>query len=153
MLDVVCSLVLGLLILIRPIPVNNRIRLLFGVNIKCVKYDIVDHYEHWIPINGNGECFIKLKLTSNKEMTFLELKQQMINKGALPLPVRVSGFKTTIFPVYGIKKYIYHENDSPVSEYPDGLYILNVNNRDDRDFNLMIYDEIEHSIIIYLFDT
>ena len=106
------------------------INAVFGLNLDGIEYQLITRDAYWLP-NGDGECYIECKIRGGMD----EIVDEMIGNMALPLPVQ--------------KSQCYHELLTKYSSSDmHGYYILN-QHPPMMDFDLIIYDDQKHVLIIY----
>lgn len=117
--------------------IDRTIRL-FGINLCPYNYTIIDKYERWAP-NGDGELYAIISLNKIKARDLRKLKNQMISNGARSLPIKEC---ETVYSSK-VKQYV-------VDNTLSGLYIIQVDKYDNRDYNLLVYDEEKQHLVIHI---
>lgn len=113
----------------------NKIIDSFGVDLKGIPFSIIDKEEQWYP-NGDGKLFAELSFESASTEDIIAIKKQMLNKGAKELPIVNYPF------------IIWGDISSYCESSSRGLYVLQIDSVDTRNYSLMIYDENKKKAII-----
>jgi len=106
------------------------------VNVRGLKYSAIDHIDRWSP-NGDGEYYLRVDLDTTQVERIEQLKLQMLENGAKILPIKENGIVGRIHQYRG-------------NCHCKGLYILNINSNDRRDYSALILDEINHELIVII---
>lgn len=110
---------------------------LFGVDVRGLNYSIIDQIDSWCP-NGDGEYYLRADLDTTQVERIEQLKLRMLENGAKKLPIEENSIVGRINQ--------YRRDNGPGK----GLYILNIDSKDNRDYRTLIFDEIKHELIVII---
>ena len=113
----------------------------FGVDISGLDYTVLSENEYWCP-NGDGEYNYIIQLNSNQTDGLKDLRNQMISQHARKLPIDSLLMHVKYNEcLLGLPDYYYNDCE--------GLYLLRlIGGTDRRDFEILIYDESKHRLIV-----
>lgn len=118
---------------------QNRISLScanFGVNLQRIHFKVVEKAENWYP-NGDGEFFVRLSLSSAQEDELKNLLNQMNVSGAIKMPMLSQH-----------EKLMSGKGAKYVKNLDTGLYLIDVDKSDSRNYSLIIYNEAKKELVI-----
>lgn len=130
-----CFMLLSLISCSRSI---NRTIGLFGIDSSSLVYSIVEQDEYWFP-NGDGHFYCRLSYKPSSEGDIYLFKEQMMMKGAQALPINDSLYLNYL------QSYRNTTNK--------GIYIIQIDTIDSRDFSAIVLDETKKEIIILIYLT
>jgi len=110
----------------------------FGIEISDIAYTVLESFEQWAP-NGDGEYYVSLALESISKESIERIKSDMRKKGAKELPV----VEDLVAP--GRMNTFYRKRGSDI-----GLYLIKIDDTDERNYSILIYDETTREMIIYI---
>lgn len=110
----------------------------FGINLQRLRFDVVEKSEHWYP-NGDGELFVRLSVASVPEDKLNEISNQMTSSGAIELPMLN---QHAILMSGECANYVRHLDT--------GLYLIDVDRDDTRNYSLIVYNKAKKELIIQM---
>lgn len=109
-----------------------------GINLQRTHFKVVEKSEQWCP-NGDGELFVRLSLSSTQKDRLNNIISQMKNSGAIEMPM-----------LNQHAKVLSGKSANYVERLETGLYLIDVNKRDPRNYDLIVYDEAKKELIIQI---
>lgn len=114
----------------------SRICSSFGINLQQVQYQVVEKTENWYP-NVDGELFVRLSFASTQEDELNYISSQMKTSGAIEMPILTQH-----------EKLISGKGTNYVKSLDTGLYLLDVDKSDPRNYSLIIYNKAKKELVI-----
>lgn len=108
----------------------------FGINLQQIEYNVVEKTEKWYP-NGDGELFVRLSLSTSQDGELDDISSQMSDSGAIEMPMLKQHEK--IMSGKGI---------GYVRGLDSGLYLMDIDKSDPRNYSLIVYSETKRELAI-----
>lgn len=114
----------------------DRICSHFGVNLQRTHYDVVEKTDKWHP-NGDSELFVRLSFPSAHEDELNDILSQMKNSGAIEMPMLSQH-----------SKLMSGKSVQYIRGLDTGLYLIDVDKNDSRNYNLIVFNEPKKELVI-----
>lgn len=108
----------------------------FGINLQRTHYIIEEKTDKWYP-NGDGELFVRISFPTAQDKELNYILNQMKIAGALHMPMLSQH-----------KKLMSGRGVNYVNNLDMGLYLIDVDNSDSRNYSLIVYNEMEKELVI-----
>ena len=108
----------------------------FGVNLRGIPFKVVEKTEHWCP-NGDGDLFVRVSFPSAQEDELNHISSQMRISGALEMPMLTQH-----------KKLMSGKGANYVKCLDTGLYLIDIDESDSRNYSLIIYNEARKELVL-----
>ncbi len=108
----------------------------FGINLQQIEYKVVEKTEKWYP-NGDGELFILLSFPTAQDSELNDISSQMSDSGAIEMPMLKQH-----------KKIMSGKGIGYVRGLDSGLYLIDIDKSDPRNYSLIVYSETKKELAI-----
>ena len=108
----------------------------FGINLQRIHYKVVEKTDNWYP-NSDGEFFVRLSFPLALKEELNDVSNQMKNAGAIAMPMLVQH-----------SKRISGKNAQFVKNLDTGLYLIDVDKSDSRNYTIIVFDEVRKELVI-----
>ena len=110
----------------------------FGINLQQIEYNVVEKTEKWYP-NGDGELFILLSFPTAQDGELNDISSQMSDSGAIEMPMLKQH-----------KKIMSGKGIGYVRGLDSGLYLMDIDKSDSRNYSLIVYNEAKKELAIQI---